>query len=92
MAAHLLLTYTYFFNVLARERRAKSRSKLKLSVQLKRERCLIVTAVMLVPDLIHDPVGENKPYMRGSRKFCQRGPDFFVDEGIDNPNTTINGP
>ena len=56
-----MLTYTYFFNVLARERRAKSRSKLKLSVQLKRERCLIVTAVMLVPDLIHDQVGENKP-------------------------------
>ena len=43
--------------------------------------------------------------MRGSRKFCQRGPEvdnffiyffyfifFLVDEGIEDPNTTINGP
>ena len=35
--------------------------------------------------------------MCGSRKFCQRGPNlipifFLVDEGIDDPNITINGP
>ena len=34
--------------------------------------------------------------MRGSRKFCQRGSEvdnfFLVDEGIEDPNTTINGP
>ena len=41
--------------------------------------------------------------MRGSRKFCQRGSKFesfffyiyiyfLVDEGIEDPNTTINGP
>ena len=39
--------------------------------------------------------------MRGSRKFCQRGPNlisflsyffsFLVDEGIEDPNSTING-
>ena len=32
-------------------------------------------------------------YMRRSRTFCQRGSRFFlVDEGIEDPNTTINGP
>ena len=40
-------------------------------------------------------------FMRGSRKFCQRGSkfdDFFLlllslfDEGIEDPNNTINGP
>ena len=35
-------------------------------------------------------------YMRGSRKFCQRGSKFdnvfLVDEGIEDPNITINGP
>ena len=35
-------------------------------------------------------------YMRGSRKFCQRGPNltcfFLVDEGREGPNTTIIGP
>ena len=39
--------------------------------------------------------------MRGSRKFCQRGSKFenvffsilfYVDEGIEDPNTTISGP
>ena len=34
--------------------------------------------------------------MRGSRKFCQRGPKlirvFLVDVGIQDPNTAINGP
>ena len=34
--------------------------------------------------------------MRGSRKFCQRGSNFenvfLVDEGCDEPNTTISGP
>ena len=40
--------------------------------------------------------------MRGSRKFCQRGPNlitiffiffyFLIDEGIEDPNTTINRP
>ena len=34
--------------------------------------------------------------MRGSRKFCQRGPTFFlcflVDGGREDPNTTISGP
>ena len=34
--------------------------------------------------------------MRGSREFCQRGRNlitfFLVDEGIEDPNTTINGP
>ena len=33
--------------------------------------------------------------MRGSRKFCQRGSkfDFFlVDDGREDPNTTISGP
>ena len=39
--------------------------------------------------------------MRGSRKFCQRGSKFdngfflfffLVDEGIEAPNITINGP
>ena len=35
--------------------------------------------------------------MRGSRKFCQRGPNlikifFLVDEGMEDPNVTINGP
>ena len=34
--------------------------------------------------------------MRGSRKFCQRGSKFdnfffLVDEGIEDPNITING-
>ena len=35
-------------------------------------------------------------YMRGSRKFCQRGSKFdnffLVVDGIEDPNTTINGP
>ena len=35
-------------------------------------------------------------HMRESRKFCQRGPNlitfFLVDEGIEDPNTFINGP
>ena len=35
-------------------------------------------------------------YMRGSRKFCQRGSKFdnvfFIDERILDPNTAINGP
>ena len=35
--------------------------------------------------------------MQGSRKFCQRGSKFdnvffFLDEGIEDPNITINGP
>ena len=39
--------------------------------------------------------------MRGSRKFCQRGSkfdnvfysiSFYVDEGREDPNTTISGP
>ena len=36
--------------------------------------------------------------MCGFRKFCQRGSKFdnvfffFVDEGIEDPNTVINGP
>ena len=35
--------------------------------------------------------------MRGSRKFCQRGPTltsffFKFDEGRKDPNTTISGP
>ena len=33
--------------------------------------------------------------MRGSRKFCQGGPTvtfFLVDEGREDPNTTISGP
>ena len=39
--------------------------------------------------------------MRGSRKFCQRGSKFdnvsfflffLVDDGIEDPNTTIHGP
>ena len=34
--------------------------------------------------------------MRGSRKFCQRGSkfdiNFLVDEGIEDPNITINWP
>ena len=34
--------------------------------------------------------------MRGSRKFCQRGSKFdnffLVDEMIEDPNMTINGP
>ena len=34
--------------------------------------------------------------MRGSRKFCQRGSKFdiffLVDEGIEDPNITINWP
>ena len=33
--------------------------------------------------------------MRGSRKFCQRGSNFdnvLVDEGKEDPSTTINGP
>ena len=30
--------------------------------------------------------------MRGSIKFCQRGSNFLVDEGIDDPNTTKSGP
>ena len=38
--------------------------------------------------------------MRGSRMFYQRGPNlitiffffFFFDKGIEDPNTTINGP
>ena len=34
-------------------------------------------------------------YMRGSRKFCQRGSTFdtvfLADEGKEDPNTTING-
>ena len=35
--------------------------------------------------------------LRRSRKFCQRGSDFdnvffSVDEGRDDPNTTISGP
>ena len=34
--------------------------------------------------------------MRGSRKFCQRGPIAFffsvVDEGIEDPNVTLNVP
>ena len=34
--------------------------------------------------------------MRGSRKFCQRGSKFnvffLVDEGIEDPNTAMNGP
>ena len=38
--------------------------------------------------------------MRGSRKFCQRGSKndyvlffvFLIDGGIEDPNTTINGP
>ena len=38
--------------------------------------------------------------VRGSRKFCQSGSKFdnyiyiffFVDEGIEDPNTAINGP
>ena len=34
--------------------------------------------------------------MRGSGKFCQRGSKFdnffLVDEGIEHPNTAINGP
>ena len=40
-------------------------------------------------------------FMRGSRKFCQRGSNFdnsffvcffLVDEGKEDPNTTISGP
>ena len=37
--------------------------------------------------------------MSGSRKFCQRGSKFdnifsflLVDEGIEDPNFTVNGP
>ena len=35
-------------------------------------------------------------YMRGSRKFCQRGSNFdmffcLVNEGREDPNTTISG-
>ena len=32
--------------------------------------------------------------MGGSRKFCQRGPNFDVifDEGWEDPNATISGP
>ena len=36
--------------------------------------------------------------MRGSRKFCQRGSKvdcasfFLVDEGLEDPNTTVNEP
>ena len=34
-------------------------------------------------------------FMRGSRKFCQRGPNFdvifLVDEGREDPSTTISG-
>ena len=33
--------------------------------------------------------------MRGSSKFCKRGSKFdifLVDEGIEDPKTTINGP
>ena len=32
--------------------------------------------------------------MRGSRKFCQSGPNLILlfDEGIMDPNTAINGP
>ena len=34
--------------------------------------------------------------MRGSRKFCQRGSSFdnvfFVEEGREDPNTTLSGP
>ena len=33
--------------------------------------------------------------MRGSRKFCQRGSNFFsflVDDGREDPYTTIRGP
>ena len=34
--------------------------------------------------------------MRGSRKFCQMGSNFdnflLVDEGREDPNTTISGP
>ena len=33
--------------------------------------------------------------MRTSRKFCQKGPNldgFLVDEGREDPNTTISGP
>ena len=34
--------------------------------------------------------------MRGPRKFCQRGSKFdslfLVDEGMEDPNTAINGP
>ena len=32
-------------------------------------------------------------YMRGSGKFCQRGSNliFLINEGIEDPNTTING-
>ena len=39
-------------------------------------------------------------HMRGSRKFCQRGSNFdnvfcfifLVDEGREDPSTTISGP
>ena len=34
--------------------------------------------------------------MHGSRKFCQRGSIFdkifLVDEGLEDPNTALNGP
>ena len=40
---------------------------------------------------------DNGTYMRISRMFCQRGSKFdnvyyLVDDQIDVPNTTINGP
>ena len=39
---------------------------------------------------------EHVIYMRGSRKFCQRGPNlitfFLVDHGIEDANIIINGP
>ena len=46
-------------------------------------------------------VQNSNELMRGSRKFCQRGSKFdkffllllfLVDEGIEDPNITINGP
>ena len=44
------------------------------------------------------PKQESMQQMRGSRKFCQRGVQLFlfcffqVDEGEEDPNTTINRP
>ena len=42
---------------------------------------------------VSENFAESMQCMHGSRRFCQRGSRFFlVDEGIEDPNTTMNGP
>ena len=57
---------------------------------LQRFYSLFVVALIIWDGFVRDP------RLRGSRKFCQRGSNFFsffflVDEGREYPNTTKSG-